>query len=247
MNCSLADFDNHLMNGLDFCKKAYGLFEEIRRSPNGVERLRLRKGKLEKKLIEELLPIARYIQARYSHGRQLKVRWKNGTQNYDARLLSSGFLVDVRQSPKSQYVEVTTAVHENDHIARNISNKNGHVFSVKGIQKDPKTGEWISKPYVYTYPELPEDLTQKIMERITAKTKIKYPANTTLIIQCFLDTLFFEDEWEYAIKKVKDSGVQHRFREIFIFDSNHYYEATLYGKRKNEKAAVEPSGAPDRR
>lgn len=64
MDYILADFDNHLMNGFDFCKKAYSIFEEIRRSPNGVERLRLRKGKLEKKLIEELLPIARYVQAR---------------------------------------------------------------------------------------------------------------------------------------------------------------------------------------
>lgn len=229
MNCTLADFDNHLMNGLDFCKKAYGFFEEIRRSPNGVERLRLRKDKLEKKLIEELLPIARYIQARYCHGRQLKVRWKDGTQNYDARLLSSGALVDVHLSPKGQYIEVTTAVHENDHIARTISNKNGHVFGVKGIQKDPQTEEYVSRPYVYKNHESSEDLAQKILERITAKTKIRYPANTTLLIQCFLDTLFFEDEWTYAIKKVKDSAVQHRFREIFMFDSNHHYAATLYG------------------
>jgi len=235
MNYTLADFDNHLMNGLDFCKKAYGLFEDIRRSSNGVERLHLRKGKLEKKLIEELLPIARYIQARYSHGRQLKVRWKDGTQKYDARLLSSGALVDVNLSPKSQYVEVTTAVHENDHIERSILNKNGHVFSVKGIKKDSQTGEYISQPYCYTNDELSEDLAQKILERIKAKTKIRYPAQTTLLIQCFLDTIFSEDEWEYAIQKVKVSGIEHRFREIFIFDSNHHYAATLYGKTGGTK------------
>ena len=235
MNSTLADFDNRLMNGLDFCKKAYGLFEQIRRSSNGVERLRLRKGRLEKKLIEELLPIARYVQARYSHGRQMKVRWKDGTQNYDARILSNGALVDVRLSPKSQYVEVTTAVHENDHIARSISNKNGRVFGVKRIQKDPQTGEYISEPYVYTNEELSEDLAQKILERIKAKTKIKYPTDTALIIQCFLDTLFLEDEWAYAIQKVKDSGVEHRFREIFLFDSNHHYAATLYGKSRRTK------------
>jgi hypothetical protein len=238
MNRTLADFDNRLMNGLDFCKRAYSLFEEIRRSPRGVERLRLRKGKLEKKLIEELLPIARYVQTRYNHGRQLKVRWKDGTQNYDARLLSSGPLVDVHLVPKRQYIEVTTAVHENNHIARSISNKNGHVFGVKGIQKDPQTGKYISQPYVYTNYEHSEDLAQKILERITAKAEIKYPSNTTLIIQCFLDTLFFEDEWEYTIKKVKDGGTQHRFREIFVFDSNHHYAATLYGntrKRNNQQ------------
>lgn len=235
MNSNLADFDNHLMNGLDFCKKAYGLFEDIRRSANGAERLRLRRGKLEKKLIEELLPVARYVQARYSHGRRLKVRWKDGPQNYDARLLSSGALVDAHVLPKSQYLEVTTAVHEKDHIARSISNRNGHVFGVKGIQKDPQTGEYISQPYVYTNYEHSEDLAQKILERIAAKTKIRYPANTTLIIQCFLDTLFLEDEWEYAIKKVKDSSIQHEFREIFVFDSNHHFAATLYGDVRKRK------------
>lgn len=238
MNRTLANFDNHLMNGLDFCKRAYSLFEEIRRTPKGVERLRLRQSNLEKKLIEELLPIARYVQTRYSHGRQLKVRWKDGTQKYDALLLSSGSLIEVHLAPKRQFIEVTTAVHKNDHIARSIFNKNGHVFGAKGIQKDQQTGDYISKPYVHTNYEYSEDLAKKILERITAKTKIEYPSNTTLIIQCFLDTLFFEDEWEYAIKKVKDGGIQHRFREIFVFDSNHHYTATLYGntrKRKNQQ------------
>jgi hypothetical protein len=105
MKQSLADFDNRLINGMDFCKKAYSLFENIRRSPNGVERLRLRKDRLEKKLIEELLPIARYVQARHSHGRQLKVRWKDGTQNYDAQLLSTGLLVELRLVPRVVYLE----------------------------------------------------------------------------------------------------------------------------------------------
>ena len=175
MNYLLADFDNHLMNGFEFCKKAYSFFEEIRRSPKGVERLRLRKGRLEKKLIEELLPIAKYVQARYRHGRQLKVRWKDGTQNYDARPLSSGHLADIGQVPKRHYVEVTTAVHENDHIERDLLNKTGHSFGVKGIKKDLQTGKYASQPYCYTNNESSEDLADKIAERITAKAKIKYP------------------------------------------------------------------------
>lgn len=246
MNYTLPDFDNRLMNGFDFCKKAYSLFEEIRRGPNGVERLRLRKGKLEKKLIEELLPIARYIQAIYNHGRQVEVRWKDGNQNYDAYLLFSGALVDIRQAPKNQFVEVTTAVHENDHISRYMLNKDGRVFGAKGIKKHPESGEYASEPYVYTNSELSEDLATRILGRIAAKAKIKYPANTSLIIQCFLDTLFLEDEWDYAIAKVKDDTVDHTFREIFVFDSNHHYAATLYGSAgKNKEMAAERGAASD--
>ena len=226
------------MNGLDFCKKAYGLFEETRRCPDGIERLKLRKGRQEKKLIEELLPIARYIQARYSDGRQIKVRWIDGKQNYDARLLSAGVLVEKRLAPKRQYVEVTTAVHENDHISRRLMNEQGHTFGVKGIQKDPRTGKYVSRPHAYTNYEAQDDLAQKILERIKGKNKKEYPRRTTLVIQCFLDTLFFENEWEDAIRKVKSSGVEHKFHEIFLFDSNHHYSATMHGDRgKGSKKA----------
>jgi hypothetical protein len=85
---------------------------------------------------------------------------------------------------------------------------------------------------VYTNYEAQEDLTTKILERIKAKNKVEYPKPTTLIIQCFLDILFLEDEWEYAIQMVKNSGVVHRFYEIFVFDSNHHYSSTLYGKHE---------------
>jgi hypothetical protein len=231
MNYILGDFNNHLMNGLDFCKKAYGLFEEIRRAPNGIEKLRLRKDRQEKKLVEELLPIARYIQAKCSAGRQIKVRWIDGKQNYDARLLFAGVLVEKRLVPKRQYVEVTTAVHENDHISRRLMNEQGHTFGVKGVRKDPHTEKYVSLPHVYTNYERSEDLAKKILERIKAKNKIEYPKRTTLIIQCFLDTLLWENEWEYAIQMVKRSGVVHRFQEIFLFDSNDHYSASMHGNR----------------
>jgi hypothetical protein len=217
------------MNGLVFCKKAYALFEGIRSSPDGIARLRLRKGRLEKRLIEELLPIARYIQARYSHGRQIKVRWIDGNQSYDAQLLSRGVLVDKRYVHRRQTIEVTTAVHENDHILRRFLHEHGHSFGPKGIKKDSKTKKNISLPHVYTNYEAQEDLAAKILESIKAKNKKKYPKLTTLIIQCFLDTLFMEDEWEYAIQKLKDSLIMHKFYEIYIFDSNHHYSSTLYG------------------
>jgi len=225
----LSDFDNHLMNGLDFCRKAYTLFEEIRKSPDGVERLRLRKGRLEKKLIEELLPLARYIQARYSHGRQIKVRCIDGNQSYDAQLLSSGPLVDKHYVSKKQAVEVTTAVHENDHISRRLLHEHGHTFGAKGIKKGVKTKNYISLPHVYANYKASEDLNNKLLERINEKNKVTYPENTTLIIQFFLDTLFTEDDWEHAIQMVKNSGIMHQFYEIFVFDSIHHYSATLYG------------------
>ena len=186
------------MNGLLFCKEVYALFDHIRKSTDGIERLRLRKDKLEKKLIEELLPIARYIQARYSHGLQIKVKWVDGIQSYDAYLLCAGSLIDLHHVPRKQFIEVTTAVHKNDHVLRSIINNYSPAFGVKGVSKVAKSKKYESKPYVYTNYEAQEDLYLKILQRIQSKNEIVYPKNTTLIIQCFLDTIFLEDEWDYG-------------------------------------------------
>lgn len=64
-----------LLDGPNFCRKVYDLFNQTRAGPDGITRLRLRRTKQEKRLIEELIPIARYVQARYREGRRVKVRW----------------------------------------------------------------------------------------------------------------------------------------------------------------------------
>src|SRR5258705_9198828 len=101
----LSAFDGRLLNGLDFARKAYDLFEQVRKGPDGVAKLRLRPTKDEKRLIEELIPLARYVQARYSHGRRIKIRWLSGSQPYDAILLSAGGFVEQRMAPRRQYAE----------------------------------------------------------------------------------------------------------------------------------------------
>jgi len=88
-------FDGRLLDGLLFCKRVYDLFEQILNGPHGLTNIRLRPSKEVKRLIEELIPIAQYIQRHYSVGRRIKVRWLSGSQSYDAVILSSGSMVDV--------------------------------------------------------------------------------------------------------------------------------------------------------
>jgi hypothetical protein len=63
---------------------------KTRRDVNGITKLRLWTSKSEKRLIEELIPIARFVQARYREGRRIKVRWFSGSQPFDAVLWSAG-------------------------------------------------------------------------------------------------------------------------------------------------------------
>ena len=80
----LSTFDARLLDGLEFCRSVYDLFEQVRGGLDGIAKLRLRPTKTEKRLLEELIPVARYLQARYREGRRIKVRWFGGSQPYDA-------------------------------------------------------------------------------------------------------------------------------------------------------------------
>lgn len=59
----LATFDGHLLDGLSFCRQVNDLVDDIRKAPDGSRDCD--SGGAWKKLIEDLIPIARYVQARY--------------------------------------------------------------------------------------------------------------------------------------------------------------------------------------
>jgi hypothetical protein len=228
---NLSTFDGRLLDGLDFCREVYDLFEHIQKLPDGVTRLRKRKG-VEKKLIEELLPIARYVQARYREGRRLKVRWFSGSQSYDAVLWSSGNLVTHHMAPRKVLLEVTGSMHENEYLTRQLLMTKGGSFGAKGISRDTKTGEVKSEPHVHRNDEIESDLATQILTRIADKAAKNYPWNTILIIQCFCNTLTLDTEWDDAIKRVKSARPHIPFREVFLIENVAALTTTLYGSRR---------------
>jgi hypothetical protein len=230
-------FDGQLLDGLDFCREVYDLFDQIQKQPDGVARLRKRAG-VEKKLIEELIPIARYVQARYREGRRLKVRWLSGSQPYDAELWSSGGLVRHKCAPRKVLLEVTGSMHENEYLARHLLMTKGGSFGVKGISRDRKTGEVKSEPHAHTNHEIETDLATQIVARIEEKAAKNYPWNTVLIIQCFCNSLTLLTEWEDAIKRVQDANLQIPFREVFLIENVNSYTETLYGHKRARSRRV---------
>jgi hypothetical protein len=227
----LSTFDGRLLDGLHFCRKAYELFNQTRASPGGIGKLRLRPSKNEKRLIEELIPVARYVQARYREGRRIKVRWFSGSQPYDAVLLSSGVFVDKGITPRRVVVEVTTAVHQNDYLVRERLHEQEHAFGVKGVSRDKKTGAIVSEPYVVTNGERETDLATQIIERINSKSAKGYDTETVLIVYCVPNGLTLEDEWDEAVKLVTQAGVHNAFKEVFLVETGSTSRsATLYGR-----------------
>lgn len=232
MKGSSIDFstiDNQLLDGLDYCLKVYDLFDQVSREPDGMGRLRLRPSKIEKRLIEELLPLARYIQARYHEGRRLKVQWLSGSQQYDAILQSSDSLVERGGAPRRVYVEVTTAVHRNDFFRRQLLHQRGGCFGVKGIHQEENMV--VSTPHVFSGGENAKDLAEQILARLSAKANKIYPPATVLIINCVTNCLILQGEWADAVEQVKKAGPRTGFCELFLLDMLMSHSTTLYGDR----------------
>jgi hypothetical protein len=127
-------------------------FELLRAEPGGIERLRLRTAKDEKRLLDEISPICRYVQIYYRPGRYISVRWVNGSQSYDAGLVQSGDYVTHGFYDKNAFLETTSAMHPNEHSTWKLLNQGKTAFAPEGI--DAKRGTPLtSEPVVFSNSE----------------------------------------------------------------------------------------------
>lgn len=157
------------------------------------------------------------------------MRWFSGSQPYDAILWSSGTLVEHRIAPRKVFVEVTTSVHQNEYLARQLLHERGGSFGVKGISRDKKTRQIISKPHVHTNDELATDLAGQILGRIKSKRQKKYSRGSVLIINCVPNGLILDSEWEDAVQRVTKAMTYLSFREVFLVEPVMCHSTTLYG------------------
>lgn len=223
----LSTFDNRLLDGLNFCRKVYSLFDQIRKGANGITKLRLLETTTEKRLVEELIPIARYVQARYHEVRRIKVRWLSGSQSYDAILLSSGARVEHGLSPRRVFLEVTTSIHQNEHLVRQLVNEGEGSFGVKGVWRDKKTRKIISEPHVHHENELATDLADQIVDRLKSKSGKNYSPETVLVINCVTNSIILDPEWSAAIERVRKAKLHSAFQEVFLIDGRMSRSTTL--------------------
>jgi hypothetical protein len=225
----LSQIDGNLIDGLQFCAHVYKLFENIRATEDGRSRLRMRASDVEKKLVEELLPICKYVQTKYRAGRYLSVKWVDGNQRFDAEVRQSGGHIDLGHYPSDAYLEVTCVMHPNDYLSRELLDSGGVAFGIEGIRRVKKTREIRSQPIVRNNMDFIDAYCPLVLGQITKKAGIDYPAQTTLIVQCSLNRLYTSDEWGALVVKVRDGLPEHKFREIFMFDVVSEYDCSFYG------------------
>jgi len=228
----LSTFDGVRVDGLTFCAQVYDLFDQIQKEPDGISKMRLQPSKREKRLLEELIPLARFVQSRYREGRRMRVRWFAGSQPYDAILTSSGGLVDHGMARRRQFVEITTCAHPNDYLVRESLETPGPTWSAKSTWRDRKTGRIRSEPYVYRNDERSADVAAQVVACLRKKSAKRYPAGTVLIVSCRSDGLLLLNEWDDAAVRIEQAQEHLAFREVFLVEASRGFSATLYGPRR---------------
>lgn len=209
----LNELDGKLIDGLEFCSKVYRLFEKLRVKEGDKEKIPIREAPSGKLVIEELLPICRYIQTYYRTGRYISVKWLDGNQSYDAEVVQEGDYIELGYYPKSAFLEVTSAMHKNEHWMWKLS----PAFAPEGVKKN-KDGTRVCEPVSFSNFEHVENFVPIVIDSIEKKANKNYPENTSLIVQCFLNTLYTSDEWELLISKVRENVKLHPFKELLIYD-----------------------------
>jgi len=213
----LSALDGQLLDGLQFCAITYDLFEFVRSTQEGIERLRLRSGNTEKRLLEELLPICRYIQTYYRPGRYISVRWLNGNQSFDAELHQKGDYISKGYYEPLAYLEATCAMHENEHWIWKLLGQGRPAFAPEGIRKE--RGKPVeSEPVVFSNLEHVSGFAPIVSSAIQKKAKIGYPDGTSLVVVCYLNTLYMPDEWRRLIQEVESLLPAVPFREVLVVD-----------------------------
>lgn len=88
-----------------------------------------------------------------------------------------------------------------------------------------------SEATVYTNQSYIPDMAVIILNAITAKIlKLQngdYPENTTLIVDCALNTIYLKDEWDRLIDLVREKVPANSFSRIFLTADSGYKSVTL--------------------
>jgi hypothetical protein len=234
---ALTEFDGQLMDGLEFCSRVYALYESIRSAPDGASRFRRKLTRVEKRLLEELLPICTYVQASYRPGRYISVRWIDGPQTYDAEMEQRGAYVSENFYPAKAFLEVTSAMHPNEYLSRELLDTEGFAFGLDGLRRrEDRSIE--SAPVSYTNRDFVEKFAGFVLDQIAKKEEKVYPEHTTLIVQCTLNLPYLPDEWSDLVGRIRQRLLPSQFSEVYLYDPLGRYSYTIFsGKERTNDAS----------
>ena len=220
----LNKFEDKKIDSFKFCQLVKEEHEGILKSSVGVKAIREKKRGF-KEFVEEIIPISFYIRKKWALDKKLFVTWcgsKKGldgsTIRYDGLVDQVGIAVDIGNFEPKFYLEVTSAILKNQHLADQLLNEEGGHFAVKGISKQ-RDGKVISEVISFNDTEYVDEFCERLFDIIVTKLTKEYPDKTVLIVCCTMDILYTSNDWKLLESKIRNKIINDKFIEIFIYDS----------------------------
>lgn len=166
--------------------------QQLGETADGRLAIRFRRGRFEKKLVEEALPLAIFASKHYRSSRCVTIKHRIGNQKFDAEIIDRR----IRRSP-FRYVEVTQAHEgENEHYRMIALERNGHVSALGAVTKSGTKRKGITVE-VENEAKSHEAVHRAELERIAAavcrKSKKDYKGDVALVV-AFDDSIAFDSD-----------------------------------------------------
>ncbi len=211
-------FSKSYLSTAVFVSRAYSAVEKISRND-----FFMRPSNEDKKVIEEIMPIAAFLKHFEIPGRTVKCKYYGGNHIYDAKIRI--LLSWARKEPleANYFLEVTTAISKNEHLAREELALTGFTFGDVNIKSEGSKRKGTYKIVLQATGEDFDAPVTKISELIKKcldkKSKKQYPPPCILLIQAEPDRLPTIHEWSTIVSNISGSVDRKAFAATFIVDA----------------------------
>lgn len=203
----LSSIDGVRLEGIEFCRRVYQIFDEYRISSDYPRASRLRTHKSYNRFFDEALPLAAFIQLFHNHWRRVEVEWFSGYQSYDAKI----FVRTKSFIEQTFYVELTAACHPDAWISRHELETQGFSWGPnRTVGPDGTVGPLCLDSYQRT-----NQWKSYLSRGISSKIAKDYPPNTILVL-CFNPSgVIVLEEWEELIELMREDSAPPGFHAIY--------------------------------
>ncbi len=106
-------------------------------------------------------------------------------------------------------------MHQNEHWIWKLLNEGKPTFAPEGIEKLKGTPVE-SKAVAFSGSEHISSFAPSVISLIREKMQINYPENTSLVVQCYLNSLYTLNDWRQLTVTVEQEIRTSRFQEVLL-------------------------------
>lgn len=188
------------------------------------QEIRSRSAEGSKELIEEILPLAAFLKHFEVPNRNVRCKFKGGSEEYDAEIRIFGPEVERGYLSSHYFVEVTTATSPVDYLEREALNRYGHVWHDPDIHRSGSrrkgNDQILNQPTVLDDKHEVRNAISWVKERIHSKSNKIYPKPCILIINAIPEWPPSLEEWCYLKSQIESFIDREKFERTYVVNSS---------------------------